>query len=543
MVAVLRDGDPHRIGGYELAGRLGEGGQGAVFLGREPGGGVQVAIKLLHAELNDNERARGRFLREFEVAMRVAPFCTAQVLDASVEDGRPYIVSEYVPGPSLHHQVSTEGPLTGGALQRVAVGTVTALVAIHQAGVVHRDFKPGNVLLGPAGARVIDFGIARALDATTKTGGMVGTPVYMAPEQVRGERAGPPIDVFAWGATIGFAASGRAPFGADTLPAVINRVLNGEPDLAGLDGRLREIVERCLVKDASRRPEARDILMFLLGQPESAPASAPAPSPAPAPHQTQTSAMPAAASAPPPVPAPMPDSEMTGILQAGHDLAAQRTPESTLPPGVPPQAAPLPAPMPPPAAFHQPAPIQHQPAPIQQQPAAFHQPAPAARHQPTPLQHQITIDPFAQQPLQPAKKRPGKVVLWAASATVAAALLTGLVLLAPHFQRDAQGKMTDQHTPLPTATTSQTQETSQTTPTTSTPTRSTPTETSGGYTEPPTPTPSWTPSWTPTPTPTGHSPTPDPTPTHTSTSDPCDGDYPPSGCSGGGTDGGGGGGY
>ncbi|MFG2003491.1 serine/threonine-protein kinase [Spirillospora sp. NPDC048911] len=498
-MAALRANDPARLGGYELVGRLGEGGQGAVFLGRDPATGRQVAIKLLHAELNENERARSRFLREFEVVMRVAPFCTAQVLSVDVEDGRPYIVSEYVSGPSLHQQVSTEGPLTGGSLQRVAVGTITALVAIHQAGIVHRDFKPGNVLLGSAGARVIDFGIARALDATTNTAGMVGTPVYMAPEQVRGERAGPSIDVFAWGATMGFAATGRTPFGADNLPAVIHRVLNGEPDLGDLDGPLRTIVERCLIKDPAHRPDARDVLMSLLGHD-----AAPATSVPPAHHQ---------AAPPPPVPyeAGRDETAMTGMLQAGHDLAAQRTPEPTLPPyaapahGLPPN--PLPPYAPPPPG----------PAPAA---AAFHQ---------VPVAHQITIDPLRAQ--QPKKNR--KTALWAVSATVLAALLTGLVLLAPQFERDAKGRTTNNQTPLPTATTSQSVEPSETPETTPSPTH-TATET-GGYS--PTPEPTHTRTWTPTPTPTPthtEEPTPTPSPTTTSGggegSGSCSGYPPPPGC-------------
>ncbi|GAA2600042.1 serine/threonine-protein kinase [Actinomadura fulvescens] len=531
-MAALRANDPTRLGGYDLVRRLGEGGQGAVFLGRDPATGGQVAIKLLHAELNENERARSRFLREFEVAMRVAPFCTAQVLDVDVDEGRPYIVSEYVPGPSLHQQVSREGPLTGGSLQRVAVGTITALVAIHQAGIVHRDFKPGNVLLGSAGARVIDFGIARALDATTNTAGMVGTPVYMAPEQVRGERAGPSIDVFAWGATIAFAATGRTPFGADNLPAVIHRVLNGEPDLGDLAGPLRGIVERCLIKDPAQRPEARDVLMSLLGHGSPAVTRhAPAPTRAPQHH----------AAPPPPLPAAAPEHErdgvMTGMLQAGHDLAAQRTPEPTLLPGSPPPPAPTPTPpapgYPPPPGFS--------PAPGNAPAHGFTPPAGpppgpapapgAARHVPVP--HQITIDPFhAPRP----KKRHGRTALWAVSATVLAALLTGLVLLAPQFERDAKGRQTNDQSPLPTATTSQSVEPSQSTETT---TSATPTETeSGGYS--PTPEPTHTPTWRPTrtsePTPT-HTPTvePTPTPTPTGTGDGGGGD------GGGGGEGGGGG--
>lgn len=265
-VAALRKDDPVRLGDYVLLGRLGEGGQGIVYLGRRGGGGDQVAVKLLGAAGAESEMARMRFMREVEVVMAVQEFCTARVLDRGMEEGRPFIVSEYVPGPSLQQRVNEGGPLRGGELQRVAIGVATALVAIHQKGIVHRDLKPQNVLLGPDGPRVIDFGIARALDVSTQTTRMVGTPLYMAPEQVRAESAAPPIDVFAWAATVVFAANGAPPFGADSLPAVIHRILTGEPDLGNLDGRLRDIAARCLDKDARRRPDAARLLLSLLGQ-------------------------------------------------------------------------------------------------------------------------------------------------------------------------------------------------------------------------------------------------------------------------------------
>ncbi|WP_233509956.1 protein kinase domain-containing protein [Actinomadura craniellae] len=259
----LRAGDPERLGAYEIFGRLGEGGQGAVFLGRRPGGEF-AAIKLLHATRTSDPAARARFVRELEVAKRVARFCTAQVLDADVAGDRPYIVSEYVSGRSLHHLVRTEGPRGGGALERLAISTLTALTAIHQAGVVHRDFKPHNVMIGPDGPRVIDFGVARALGAAGETQN-VGTPAYMAPEHFSGEPPGPAADMFAWGVTMVFAATGRPAFGNDEMAAVMNRILTTEPDLRALAGPLHDVVAACLAKDPALRPGAREAQERLVG--------------------------------------------------------------------------------------------------------------------------------------------------------------------------------------------------------------------------------------------------------------------------------------
>src|SRR5262249_40280754 len=173
--APLRANDPGRLGSYRLTGRLGEGGQGVVYLG-ENEEGEQVAVKLLHAQFSGDAKARARFAGELSSAKRVAPFCTARILDADVEGDVPSLVSEFIEGPSLREVVDEQGPRAGSVLQRLAIGTVTALAAIHEAGIVHRDFKPTNVLLAADGPRVIDFGIARALDAGgTVTSTTVGT--------------------------------------------------------------------------------------------------------------------------------------------------------------------------------------------------------------------------------------------------------------------------------------------------------------------------------------------------------------------------------
>ncbi|WP_431925984.1 serine/threonine-protein kinase [Nonomuraea jabiensis] len=264
-VEPLREGDPTAVGPYQLLGRLGAGGQGVVYLSQGPDG-RPVAVKVLREGLADE-----RFAKEIDAARRVEPFCIAQVLDASL-GGRPYIVTEYVEGPSLQQA----GRHVGADLQRLAVATATALAAIHQAGIVHRDFKPANVLLGQGGPRVIDFGIARSVEAgATATSGIVGTPAYMAPEQLAGEGIGPAVDVFAWASVMVFAATGTPPFGEDSLPAVINRILHNEPQVGDLPRPLRTIVLACLAKDPAHRPTMRDVLLWLLGGQAPGPAAGP----------------------------------------------------------------------------------------------------------------------------------------------------------------------------------------------------------------------------------------------------------------------------
>ncbi|WP_233510537.1 serine/threonine-protein kinase [Actinomadura craniellae] len=287
----LESDDPREVGHYRLTARLGEGGQGVVYLGTAPDG-RQVAVKMLKTTAAE---ARARFVREMEAARRVAPFCTAAVLDSSVEGRHPYVVSEYVDGPSLQERVARHGPLRGGDLDRLVVNTASGLAAIHGAGVVHRDLKPANVLLGPDGPRVVDFGIARAIDAETHTQ-MVGTPAYFAPEWLRGERPTPASDIFAWAGTMVFAATGRPPFGrTDVLPALLHRISTADPDLTGVPDGLRGLLAECLDKDPARRPSARDLLVRLVDptagsatSPTSGPASGPAHHPQGAPPPTVT---------------------------------------------------------------------------------------------------------------------------------------------------------------------------------------------------------------------------------------------------------------
>ncbi|WP_344890574.1 serine/threonine-protein kinase, partial [Nonomuraea antimicrobica] len=256
--------DPDRVDGHRIVGRLGEGGQGVVYLGESPDG-TRVAIKMLGAGLDDPD-ARARFGQEVGYARRVKAFCTAQVLASGEFGGTPYVVSEYVDGPSLATVILDRGPLRGAELRRLAIGTLTALAAIHRAGVVHRDFKPGNVLLSRDGPRVIDFGISRALEELEHPGDhIVGTPPYMAPEQFGGGPSGPAADLFAWASTMVAAATGRPPFGTGEVAPLVNRILSAEPDLGDLDGELRELAVRCLAKDPAARPTATYALLTLLG--------------------------------------------------------------------------------------------------------------------------------------------------------------------------------------------------------------------------------------------------------------------------------------
>lgn len=270
-VDPLRPDDPSRVGPYLLLERLGEGGQGVVYLGQGVEG-RRVAVKLLHAQFAGNAAMRKRFLREAVAAQKVARFCIAQVVDVGVESDRPYIVSEYVEGRSLQKEVTQNGSRTGADLDRLAISTITALAAIHSAGIVHRDFKPANVILSGDGPRVIDFGIARAMDGTASiTSHLIGTPAYMAPELMSDGPITPAVDIFAWAVTIVYAATGRTAFGGISVPAVMNRILTSEPDLGTqeqLADPLRSLVLSALSKNPEERPTARDVLHALVGTAE-----------------------------------------------------------------------------------------------------------------------------------------------------------------------------------------------------------------------------------------------------------------------------------
>lgn len=272
-IAPLEAGEPQRLGPFRIVGRIGEGGQGVVYLGMNTVE-ERVAIKLLHVKFSGDASARSRFAREARAAQRVASFCTAAVLGADLEGDTPYIASEYIEGRSLRAVVEDDGPLRGAALQRLAIGTATALTAIHQAAIAHLDFKPDNVLMAADGPRVVDFGIARILDSTgTITSRAIGTPAYMAPEQISGSYVGPETDIFAWGATIVFAATGETAFSGTSIAVVLNRILNHDPDLSSMPEPLRGVVRSALAKKHQDRPSADRLLLRLLGHPDAANAS------------------------------------------------------------------------------------------------------------------------------------------------------------------------------------------------------------------------------------------------------------------------------
>ncbi|WP_131764022.1 serine/threonine-protein kinase, partial [Actinomadura fibrosa] len=263
----LRPEDPTRVGRYRIEAKIGEGGMGAVYLGRDPGG-RPVAVKVVRAELADDRTFLARFHDEAANAERVASFCTAQVLEHGEDLGLAYMVTEYIDGPSLLQHVSENGALSPGMLHGVAVGVAAALVAIHSSGLVHRDLKPSNVLLSISGPRVIDFGIARALDMAsshTRTGQVVGTPGWIAPEQITTQHITPAVDIFAWGCLVAFAANGRNPFGHGSFQIMAARAVHAEPELGALPASLAGLVEACLRKEPEQRPSARDLLLALVG--------------------------------------------------------------------------------------------------------------------------------------------------------------------------------------------------------------------------------------------------------------------------------------
>ncbi|MEW2083935.1 serine/threonine-protein kinase [Streptomyces sp. NPDC005283] len=254
-VHPVRPGDPGHVGPYRIVGRLGVGGMGTVHAALDSEG-RRVALKLIHPAQADDDEFRARFRREVEVSRRVSGPCLVPLLEADTDAVNPWLATEYVPGPTLGQHIATDGPLTGAHLYALAAGTAAALVAIHEAGVVHRDVKPANVILAPSGPRVLDFGIAHALDGTsvTRTGVMTGTAGWISPEYYRTGAAGTAGDVFAWGALVAYAATGRLPFGTGAPDVVAFRVMSGEPDITGVPDDLLALVTSALAKEPGDRP-------------------------------------------------------------------------------------------------------------------------------------------------------------------------------------------------------------------------------------------------------------------------------------------------
>ncbi|MFF3564761.1 bifunctional serine/threonine-protein kinase/ABC transporter substrate-binding protein [Streptomyces sp. NPDC002574] len=274
MSEAMRPSDPLAVGGFRLLRRLGAGGMGVVYLGRSEAGAL-AAVKVIRAESAADEEFRVRFAREAELAGRVESPWVVRVLGADATAPEPWLATAFVAGPSLGEAVGEHGPLPPSAVRVLGTLLAEALGAVHDAGLVHRDVKPGNVLLAVNGPRLIDFGIARAADDTalTASGLVIGTPGFLAPEQARGEQAGPASDVFALGCVLAYAATGRTPFGSGTPDALLYRTVHDEPDLDGVSGELRAVLDACLAKDPRARPAPEELRARLAEDAPAAPSA------------------------------------------------------------------------------------------------------------------------------------------------------------------------------------------------------------------------------------------------------------------------------
>ncbi len=330
------DSLPRKIGPYRVIDKIGEGGMGVVYLGTDGDRG-RVAIKVLGPAVAGDPNARQRLAREVETMRRVRNRYVAEVLDADVHGPAPYIVTRYVPGETLEDRVRRDGPLRGMALDALAEGLAEALAAIHAAGVVHRDLKPGNVMLDAGQPVIIDFGIAHIPDSTrlTKTGLVMGTPGYLAPEVIEGSPSSGASDVHSWGATMAYAATGRQPFGSGTYQTIFFRVLEGRPDIAGIPPHLLPFVTAALSTDPRSRPSAR-WLAGQLGRPRGGmPTAVPEVAATRADHRPSTRVL-----SPPPRMAPSPARvAYRSPAEAARDVADLLPP--VMPPVPPAQAQPV----------------------------------------------------------------------------------------------------------------------------------------------------------------------------------------------------------
>lgn len=265
----LQPSDPAHIGPHRVLARLGAGGMGAVYLAKTPEGHL-AAVKVTHQELAQDERFRARFARETRTAQMVRGPFTPEVLSVGTEGEAPWMATEYVPGPTLGEAVTTGGPLPEGSLRVLTLGLARALQAVHASGIMHRDLKPGNVLLSPRGPQVIDFGIARAVEGTvlTKTGEAFGTPAYTTPETLLGHEQSAASDIFSLAGVVVFASCGEPPFGRSPASQVLQRVVDADPQLGALPaGPLRDLMAQCLAKDPAARPTADEIVRTLSAEP------------------------------------------------------------------------------------------------------------------------------------------------------------------------------------------------------------------------------------------------------------------------------------
>ena len=248
------------MGHYRLTARLGAGGMGVVYLGVS-WDGAPVAVKVLRPELAGDEEFRRRFGREVAALVQVKGVCTVRVIEADSQSATPFVVTEYAQGPSLSEYIDKNGSVAPEMLFGLATGLAEALTTIHAAGIMHRDLKPSNIILTEAGPKVIDFGIARRQDTTavTRTGMMIGSMGFMAPEQISGH-PGPEADIFAWGVTVAYAATGRSPFGAGNTHSILYRIMYGDANIVSVPDSLFPLVEASLAKDPQSRPTARQLL-------------------------------------------------------------------------------------------------------------------------------------------------------------------------------------------------------------------------------------------------------------------------------------------
>ncbi|WP_447041872.1 protein kinase domain-containing protein [Streptomyces sp. DSM 118878] len=260
----LRREDPRVVGSFRLHRRLGAGGMGVVYLGSDRRG-QRVALKVIRPDLAEDQEFRSRFAREVSAARRIRGGCTARLVAADLDADRPWFATQYVPGPSLHDKVAAEGPLAAADVAVVGSALAEGLVAVHEAGVVHRDLKPSNILLSPKGPRIIDFGIAWATGASTLThvGTAVGSPGFLAPEQVRGAAVTPATDVFALGATLAYAGMADSPFGHGSSEVMLYRVVHEEAQLRGVPDSLAPLIRACLAKDPEERPSTLQLSLRL----------------------------------------------------------------------------------------------------------------------------------------------------------------------------------------------------------------------------------------------------------------------------------------